>query len=294
MEEGTREDSKDICKLDFSPLTPHLTSKQGRMGPGTLQAPSLDPHGQNYFARNHHTKRLPNLQELVSRIEEARTSAKLLSQLVQSTPPSELLDSDLIKEFVDRCQSASRSVQAYMAAENPGPDNDTMETLIETNDQLSKAMTQHQRALLSVRKAAGLGTGTPTPPPGTNSAFAAPPPRTESGFTPPPGPPPSQGGQQVPINGPITTRSAVSKGPQIPPPGDFAPNFSDDDEETRDPFMDPASQETPAKVVGMPSSSGKVAMHAGIIDPEDEVGGADTERYGHGGEAGVKAPVYRY
>lgn len=39
-----------------------------------------------------------------------------------------------------------------MNAENPGPDNDTMFTLIETNDLLSLAMSRHQRALLKARK----------------------------------------------------------------------------------------------------------------------------------------------
>src|SRR3954469_19383897 len=116
--------------------------KQGPAGPRMQAPPPQD--GQNYFSRNHHSRRLPNPHELSSRIEEARTSANLLSQVVQSTPPTELLANDLVREFVDRCQSASRSIQAYMIAENPAPDNDTMETLIETNEHLSKALNQHQ------------------------------------------------------------------------------------------------------------------------------------------------------
>jgi hypothetical protein len=278
-----------------------------------MNASPFDPHSQNYFARNHHTKRLPQPQELASRIEEARTSAKLLSQLIQSTPPSEVLASDLIKEFADRCQSASRSVQAYMIAENPSPDNDTMETLIETNEQLGKAMNQHQRAVLSARKAAGLGHGTPTPPPGRESGFAPPPPRTESGFAPPPGPPPSQANKTAPIitSAPVTTRKAVSKKtPQIPPPGDYAPNLSDDEDDTANPFSDPhpsaqqqdrlgnvrppfpedrppvvtgqfndrlgiepyhpGFKETQSYVGRQDSSMGKVTMHAGASDREHE------------------------
>lgn len=302
------------------------------MGPRTMNAPNFDAHSQNYFARNHHTKRLPSPQELASRIEEARTSAKLLSQLIQSTPPSELLNSDLIKEFADRCQSASRSVQAYMVSENPSPDNDTMETLIETNEQLGKAMSQHQRAVLTARKAAGLGTGTPTPPPGGDSAYAPPPPRTESGFAPPPGPPPSQMNKPTPIIAPVPTRKAVSKkGPQIPPPGDYAPNLSEDDEEAN-PFSDPhpapteragnvrppfpedrppvatgqfndrlgiepyhpGFRETQSYVGRQDSSLGKMTMHAGASDPDDEVEEDDNGRSGYGATAGSKAPVYRY
>ena len=290
-----------------------------------MNAPPLD--NQNYFARNHHTKRLPNPQELASRIEEARTSAKLLAQLIQSTPPSELQSSDLVREFADRCQSASRSIQAYMISENPSPDNDTMETLIETNEQLGKAMSQHQRAVLSARKATGLGNGTPTPPPGRDSAYM-PPPRTESGFVPPPGPPPSQATKPAPVVAPIPSRKAIpsKKAPQIPPPGDYAPNLSDD-EEVANPFSDPQPasteqvgharppfpedrtpmatsqfndrlgiepyhpgfRETQSYVGRQDSSLGKVTMQAaGSVDEEEE----DDRNYG--ANPGTKAPVYRY
>jgi hypothetical protein len=73
-----------------------------------------------------------------------------------NTPPGEILDNDLIKEFADRCSSASRSIQGYMTSENPTPDNDTMENLIDTNEQLQTALNQHKRAVLSARKQLGL------------------------------------------------------------------------------------------------------------------------------------------
>ncbi|RAL63549.1 hypothetical protein DID88_003593 [Monilinia fructigena] len=168
----------------------------GPAGPRTLVAPPFDPNEQNYFGRNHHTHRLPPPHELSSRIEEARTSAKLLSQVVQSTPPSELLANELVREFADRCQSASRSVQAYMVAENPGPDNDTMETLIDTNEQLSLAMNLHQRSVLHARKIMGLGNGETTTPPQVASSSSS-------------------------------SRSA----PPIPPPGDFLPMGDDEENE---------------------------------------------------------------
>ncbi|THV45331.1 hypothetical protein BGAL_0502g00090 [Botrytis galanthina] len=266
-------------------------------------APLIEMVPQNYFGRNHHTHRLPPPHELSSRIEEARTSAKLLSQVVQSTPPSELLANELIREFADRCQSASRSVQAYMVSENPAPDNDTMETLIETNEQLSKAMNQHQRAVLHARKLMGLGNGDSTPPAGTSS-----------GFTPPPGPPPNQVSKPVPSNG---KRSV----PPIPPPGDIAPMNDEDDE--RNPFSDPEPNssrrppfpsDAPSKMTGQfndtlgvepyhpgfketksyvgrqDSSIGNVTMHAAVneqvSDDED-----DEPRYS---VAQGKQPVYRY
>ncbi|KAI9795512.1 MAG: hypothetical protein M1833_006982 [Piccolia ochrophora] len=112
---------------------------------------------------------LPPPHELVGRVEEAKTSAKLLMQLLQSTPNSEVLDNDLIKEFADRCASASQSMQAFINAENPGPDEDTLLTLIETNDQLSLATSKHQRAVLQNKKAKAsqgpsVSTGPPRPP----------------------------------------------------------------------------------------------------------------------------------
>lgn len=329
-----KQDDEGLAKLNEMWKKEHerMVKIHGPAGPPTMNAPTFDPHSQNYFARNHHTKRLPNPQELASRIEEARTSAKLLSQLTQSTPPSEILSSDLIKEFADRCQSASRSVQAYMISENPSPDNDTMETLIETNEQLSKAMSQHQRAVLNARKAAGLGNDTPTPPPGQDSGFAPPPGRTESGFAPPPGPPPSQTSKSAPIvaAAPLPRK----KVPQIPPPGDYAPNLSDDEEEAN-PFIDPhpsqqerlgttvrppfpedrppvatgqfndrlgiepyhpGFKETQSYVGRQDSSLGKVSMHAAASDPDHEVeeDEEDNRRSGYGAAAGSKAPVYRY
>lgn len=111
---------------------------------------------QNYFARNHRPRGLPPPAELAQRVEEAKTSAKLLSQVVQSTPPNEVLGNELIKEFVERCQTATRSMQDYIHSDNPAPDEDTLLTLIETNDQLATAMSKHQRALLQARRTTGV------------------------------------------------------------------------------------------------------------------------------------------
>ena len=82
--------------------------------------------------------------------------------MVQSTAPQELLGNELAREFAERCQSASRSTQAYINCDNPHPDSDTLLTLIETNDTLSAALSKHQRALLNARKARSQAS--PTPP----------------------------------------------------------------------------------------------------------------------------------
>ena len=162
--------------------------KMGRQG-GSFMAPparhmsappfagsaGFDPHQaqmrqqENYFARNHHIRGLPPPHELAGRIEEAKTSTKILLQVVQSTPPNEFIGNELIKEFVDRCQSASRSIQGYIHSDNPAPDEDTLVTLIETSEQLSLALSRHDRAMLQARKAAGsspVATPDVGPPPG--------------------------------------------------------------------------------------------------------------------------------
>jgi hypothetical protein len=289
-----------------------------------MNAPPFDPNSQNYFSRNHNSRSLPPPHELSSRIEEARTSAGLLSQVVQSTPPSEILSNELLREFADRCKSASRSIQAYMIAENPNPDNDTMETLIETNEQLTSAMNKHQRAILAARKAAGLGNGSPglTPPDRTDSGFPAPPGpppnRTQSGFAAPPGPPPT-------LSKPTPNRKPA---PQIPPPGDYAPTGLDDDDEN--PFSDPSEKakkvppfpedrpsaatgqfndrlgiepyhpgfkETKSYVNRQDSSTGNMTMRAAaeLESPvEERVAGPASRISGYGVKAGNEAPIYRY
>ncbi|KAJ4360259.1 uncharacterized protein N0V89_000819 [Didymosphaeria variabile] len=132
---------------------------------------------------------LPPPVELAARIEEARTSAKLLLQLVQSTPANELLGNELVKEFAERCTSAQRSVQTYINCDNPSPDDDTMLTLIETNEQLSLAASKHQRAVLQARRAIGAAPSPSPPVPGNNynnNYSALPPaPAPATAYTPP-------------------------------------------------------------------------------------------------------------
>jgi hypothetical protein len=106
--------------------------------------------GERHLRRMRQT--LPEPAELASRIEESRNTARILMQLVQSTPADELLSNELVREFGDRCQTASRSMQGYIDSVNPLPDHDTMQTLIETNEQLTMANTRYQRAMLAARR----------------------------------------------------------------------------------------------------------------------------------------------
>ncbi|MCJ1265979.1 hypothetical protein MMC22_005861 [Lobaria immixta] len=217
--------------------TPLQPLQQQPPGPPIFNAPAFDPNQQNYFARNHKPRGLPPPHELAQRVEEAKTSSKLLLQVVQSTSPAELQGNDLIREFVERCQSASRSIQNYIHSDSPPPDEDTLLTLIETNDQISTALSRHQRALLQARRVTGASSGS-TPPAGPGGPFealgslpsGAPP--VPTSFSPPPGPPPrrqqSQPYQQDPFDDRHETNPQqqetmhVSSEPQsygLPPPG---------------------------------------------------------------------------
>lgn len=187
----------NLCEISNPCLQP---------GPGAVNTPPPlppNPNQQNYFARNHKPHGLPPPHELAQRIEEARTSSKLLLQVVQSTPPAELLGNELVKEFVERCQSASRSIQGYIHSNNPPPDEDTLLTLIETNDQLSTSISRHQRALLQARRITGPANVAAVPSVPTGGIFEAPDsqPRTlpaTHSFSPPPEPPPSRQNQPHP------------------------------------------------------------------------------------------------
>lgn len=121
------------------PLTP--TALRNYLAP----TPAHDTHEKQSSATRNR-KMLPGLpptRELDARIQEARTSAKLLLQLMETYSTDDAVGSRLIKEFADRCQSAYHSIQAYMVSENPGPDSNTLSLLIQTRDELSDAISKH-------------------------------------------------------------------------------------------------------------------------------------------------------
>lgn len=230
-------------------------------------------HGGHRSGRN--PRQLPPPDELAARIEEAKTTARLLIQTVQSTPQAELMSNELVKEFGERARSAHKSIQNYMGCENPAPDEDTMLTLIETNEQLNVAMSKQQRALLQARKAAGLASPTPPPNQGQEPAnymqahvrgqnvyqssynqrpqptntenFAVPsgpPPRqtaNDTSFAPPPGPPPSQA--RGPTQNTFEYEDAYAPAPHIPAlqPTRAGNQYSD---ANQNPFADENAEDT--------------------------------------------------
>lgn len=221
-------------------------------GVGSQAAPGFTPSGQNHQRSvghddRHHAgsrpRQLPPPIELASRIEESKNTAKILLQLIQSTPSEEVLNNDLVREFADRCQSAQRSMQGYINCDAPPPDDDTMLTLIETNEQLSLALTRHQRSVLNARRALGVSPspnadatnpGGPyapplVPPTQNQNLFAsnAPPRQASDDSTfgnrdefhqPPAGPPPRQLGD----NGAFSNRDESYQAPPGPPPAMLA------------------------------------------------------------------------
>ncbi|KAL8836953.1 MAG: hypothetical protein Q9170_002715 [Blastenia crenularia] len=222
---------------------------------------------QNYFARNHRPRGLPSPYELTLRIEEARTSSKLLLQVVQSTPPNEVLTNELINEFVERCQSASRSIQGYINSTDPPPDENTLLTLIETNDQISTALSRYQRAMLQARRITGTS---PSPAPGglqRNGTGGA----AEMPVTSPP-----NGGPYDPPSAPPRTNGIFSSSRQqnqdshirrkdIPPQPSQFQAYSRSQSQTDDnPFADPKHETTQA-----PADFGLPPNHI----PEDEPAG---------------------
>lgn len=239
--------------------------------------PSSNTQEHNYFSRSHSNKRLPGPAELANRLEEARTSANLLTQLVANTPSTEVLDNDLIKEFADRCLSASRSIQGYMTAENPSPDNETMENLIDVNEELQQALNNQKRAMLSARKELGLGDRSqdpsPQPPPEVNglSRPPMPAPLSSSSVTAPPvsWKPADNGkgkGRQDPEGEYVPPPPGPPPGHSVAGPSRSANATPYSVEEEQDPFRDP-------ELAGSSSSSGrgKAAVGSGAPALEEHM-----------------------
>lgn len=287
-------------------------------------------NSQNYFSRSHSNQRLPNPVELASRLEEARTSAKLLQEAVTNTPPAEVLDNDFMKEFADRCTSASRSIQGYMTAENPAPDNETMESLIDTNEQLQAALSLHQRAMLQARKHAGIGAPSEPSPvaeslpvPVSNGAGSSRQPSPHRAtyddsedYEAPPMPPPRKNGKgkereyDDSIAGPSRTQTP---GPEDDPFKDPVPEnpgsgsraggsgvggsrYADDEPRLAYEPFHPGFNATPSYLGRQESAIGKEAMHGAVPPEPTRLSGVrdDEEELYDTTPQKSKEPIYRY
>lgn len=269
---------------------------------------------QGHIPPRNSSKRLPDPVELANRLEEARTSAKLLEQVVASTPPSEVLSNDLIKEFSDRCSSASRSIQAYMTAEDPAPDNDTMESLIDTNEQLQQALNQHRRAVLQAKKQLGPNDNRSSSPSPTSSQQHQLSQSSDSRPVPPlPGRNPvgSSGSSNGKGKAALDTIAGPSRSANATPHRD-----NDTDDDNQDPFRDPPNvssrigggRDSPPRLSYEPyhpgfmaSSSSRAPDKDGVNDPVTPVTDDELEAYRAevkgtrpGGEGSGQGHVYRY
>merc|ERR1712230_214561 len=95
----------------------HLTDPQQN-----YRVPPPPPSGQYQYQQHGSGRRretLPPPEELVSRIEEAKTTARLLVQTVQSTPQSELLANDLVSEFADRAKKCAEEHSEFHELPEP-------------------------------------------------------------------------------------------------------------------------------------------------------------------------------
>jgi len=256
-EKGQRGSLVDFRSRRQSPVG---ANGQGQMPP-TMPGPQQQyqnvygnaqlPPGEQLRARGG----LPPPHELASRVEEAKNTAKILLQFIQSTPPEELLQNELIKEFSERCQSAQRSMQSYINCDNPAPDHNTLQTLIETNEQLSLAGSRHQRAVLAARRAIG-ATTSPNPqnqgnglgfgyaPPGANNQSSWQNQRDPGHNTYMPTPPPNQNNGFGHVSQSPRPDSHVSyEAPSGPPPNLFRPSSQVSSlyqpEQRNNPFADP-------------------------------------------------------
>ena len=244
-----------------------IKGQGARLAPGPYRvAPPFDPRAPPVLSSQQQPsqaistrRQLPSAAELASRVEESRNTSKILLQLLQSTPTEEIMGNDLIKEFAERCQSASQSMQQYINCDSPPPDDDTMQTLIETNEQLSLSMSRYQRALLSARRAMGAASPGISPnaefqqvynPPSADTEVFAPPPHAprsahnsitnglspvspeseNASYSAPPHPPPA-------IADRMQNRSFMNQTPipHSPPP---APIMSHAEPLSQDPFGD--------------------------------------------------------
>lgn len=238
-----------------------------QFGPRRLNAPgwSAGQQFQGGFGSGgsrSQSRGLPPPVELAGRIEEARTSAKLLLQLVQSTPANELIGNDLVKEFAERCTSAQRSIQGYIACDSPAPDDDTMLTLIETNEQLSLAASKHQRAVLQARRLMG---ASPSPP---------------AQQTPPTLPPASNAPSGVPTNTYQQPPMPQPNGVYAPPPENTLPRDPYDPLPNPAPYGAPPAQAPPVQssnTSSLPASLQAAPNRQSVVPQQQEDPFADPQ-----------------
>ncbi|KAK7206265.1 hypothetical protein BZA70DRAFT_128939 [Myxozyma melibiosi] len=99
-------------------------------------------------AENHHQPRSLSPEKVADVIEEAKSSAGLLQQVVQTTAPAEISASPLVLEFYERCVRLSSKIESYLSRDVIPPLEESMTVkLIDANESLSSAIEMHKSAL---------------------------------------------------------------------------------------------------------------------------------------------------
>ncbi|KAK9373448.1 uncharacterized protein V1513DRAFT_158746 [Lipomyces chichibuensis] len=123
--------------------------------PSTTELAALNKVYSKYVAGGSGSyKNSPSRHEPVSQeklddvVEEGKTSASLLRQVVSTTPPVEISGSPLVMEFYERCVQLSTKIQSYLSRDSVPPlDESTIMTLISANDTIGTALEAHKAAL---------------------------------------------------------------------------------------------------------------------------------------------------
>lgn len=94
----------------------------------------------------HETRPVP-AETIPELVQEAKSSASLLLQLVQTTAPAQISGSPLVLEFYERCVRLSSKIQSYLARDNVNMSEEVIADLIDSNEHLSAAVDAHSNAL---------------------------------------------------------------------------------------------------------------------------------------------------
>lgn len=94
----------------------------------------------------------PSPENLASRLREARTSARLLQQVVDTAAPDDINGNDLMRELAERCQHASAALQSVIGGDNVARTDSVVLSSIEANDLLTSALSNYHRAAIQARR----------------------------------------------------------------------------------------------------------------------------------------------
>ncbi|CAK7204277.1 hypothetical protein SEUCBS139899_007032 [Sporothrix eucalyptigena] len=130
---------------------PGHANQGGFIGPG--YSTSRGPYERGHSS----AATLPKPRELRKRLDEAKTTAGVLADVVNTTTPAVLLKHDLADDLSARCRRATNQVLEYMNTRDPIPDNHEMAALLATHEVLEQTLHHYHRAVLEARKSLGVG-----------------------------------------------------------------------------------------------------------------------------------------